>query len=330
MTGIRSLRATFVFLAGLAPVSVVNAHHGAANYDRAREVVVEGVVTRIDWQNPHIYLILETTGPQGEKASQAIEGGSISVLSPAGLKRNSLALGERVTVRAFSSRRGSTVLGINATKADGTIVPLNISATSARESSDIAVSSIAGKWIGSQQAFLGLQADSRSWPLTDRARTEQRQETECIPVGAPQLMFYPMLITISLDEETAVLDLDWMGGVRRTVHLRLKEHPVDVEPSPQGHSIGRLEGTTLEIDTAAFVPNREGIGFGVPSGSRKHMVERITLNADARHIDYEITAEDPDYLTAPVRASTRWSYSPDLEPTREPCDIDSARRFLQE
>ena len=112
MTKLRSLSASCVFVATFSPLSVTHAHHGAANYDRTREVVVEGVVAKVGWRNPHISTI-EVAGERGEPVLQEVEGGSISVLSPLGLTRDSLTLGERVTVRALPHRRGPglSVLG---------------------------------------------------------------------------------------------------------------------------------------------------------------------------------------------------------------------------
>jgi hypothetical protein len=91
-----------------------------------------------------------------------------------------------------------------------------------------------------------------------------------------------------------------------------------------------LDGGTLVIDTVGFAEHREGIGFGLPSGLGKHTVERLTLGTDGRSLVYEITAEDPEYLTAPIRHTATWEYRPDLEPSGAACDIDSARRFLRE
>jgi hypothetical protein len=142
-------------------------------------------------------------------------------------------------------------------------------------------------------------------------------------------MLYPHLIDIAVDERTAVLDLDWMG-VRRVVHLDTAAHPMDLEPSPQGHSIGRWEGDALVIDTVGFAEHPEGIGFGLPSGLGKHLVERLALAADGRHLDYGIMAEDPEYLTEPIHAAASWEYSPDLDRSDAACDLEGARRYLEE
>jgi hypothetical protein len=224
------------------------------------------------------------------------------------------------------------VLGLDAVKADGSLVPLNVSAARVRPPSDAVASSIAGRWVRPTQAFLKLEADAPTWPMTEKGRalfTGNSSQADCVAVGAPQLMLYPHMIDIALDEKTAVFTLDWMG-VQRVVHLDVTEHPANLEPSTQGHSIGRWEDGALVIDTIAFAEHREGLGFGLPSGFRKHLVERLALAADGRHLNYEITAEDPEYLTAPIHAAAKWEYRPDLEPSGAECDLESARRYLEE
>jgi len=332
MTKLGCLSLLFVFVAAFSPLS--DAHHGAANYDRARVIVVEGIVAEVKWVNPHTELTIKVAGEQGGSVLQRVEGGSISTLSPLGLTRESLAIGERVTVHAWPDRRGPghTVLGLDVTKADGSVVPLNASAARTRAPSVAVASSIAGRWIRPQQAFYDLGAAAPAWPMTEKGRaafTGHSTQADCVAVGAPQLMLYPTLIDIALDEQRAVFTLDWMG-VQRVVHLDTTKHPPNVEPSAQGHSIGRWEDGALVVDTLGFAEHREGLGFGLPSGAGKHLVERFALDADGRHLDYKIMAEDPEYLTKPIYASAKWEYAPDIEPSGAKCDLDSARRFLEE
>jgi hypothetical protein len=51
----------------------------------------------------------------------------------------------------------------------------------------------------------------------------------------------------------------------------------------------------------------------VPSGPAKHTVERFVLTPDKVRLRYEITVEDPMYLTAPAMLTQQWEHRPDLE-----------------
>jgi hypothetical protein len=159
--------------------------------------------------------------------------------------------------------------------------------------------------------------------------SQQASQAECAPWPAPVLMGLPALRTIDIRPEAVTLRFDWMGA-ERTVHMNLKEHPANLLPSLEGHSIGRWEGETLVIDTVGFAPHREGAGFGIPSGERKHLTERLTLTEDRTSITYEFTVEDPLSLIEPVTLSIQWSYRPDLEPSGQQCDPEIATRFLRE
>jgi hypothetical protein len=142
-------------------------------------------------------------------------------------------------------------------------------------------------------------------------------------------MVYPVVKTIDVNTNQVIIDVDWMQS-RRTVYLDGRAHPAGGERTLHGHSVGHWEGETLVIDTALYADHREGLAFGLPSGAGKHTVERIKLNEDGLHIDYEITITDPEYLTAPATHRSQWEYRPDLEPTGLACDLDVAQRYLSE
>jgi hypothetical protein len=69
--------------------------------------------------------------------------------------------------------------------------------------------------------------------------------------------------------------------------------------------------------------------LNVPAGPRKHMVERLTLTADRTRLRYEVTVEDPDYLTGPATLTQQWDHRPDLDFAQNTgaCDPEVARRY---
>ena len=107
------------------------------------------------------------------------------------------------------------------------------------------------------------------------------------------------------------------------------QHPARVQPSRHGDAVGRWEGATLVIDTVGFEPDPSGLGMNVPSSPRKHTVERLTLTEARTRLRYEITVEDPVYLTGPATLTQQWDHRPDLEFSQDPpgCDANEAARY---
>jgi hypothetical protein len=330
----RSACAVFATAVCLAAPAV--AHHSAAMFDTSREVTLEGVVTTYDWRNPHVYMAIRTTGPDGAEFEQQIEAGASSVLLPLGLTPDAVRPGDRVTVRANPSRRGAgrTVLGRELVKRDGTVLPLFIgSAPSRTAPSDAVATSIAGTWFPPRTGFFTLNGARRSWQLTERGRTAVEQfdsmqtaHADCIPVTAPTLMVYPVTSTVEVRDDRVIFRVDWMSS-ERVVYLDGRGHPEDGERTLHGHSIGHWEGETLIVDTTQFSDHKEGTAIGLPSGAGKHLIERFSLSEDRRHLIYDVLLEDPEYLAEPVTHRSEWDHRPDLEPTGLACDLEVARRF---
>ena len=334
----KNLSGFLVIVVGLMSAFAARAHHSAVMFDTSREIVVEGVVTEYDWRNPHVHMVLEAAGPDGEVFEQRIEVGAPSVLAPLGLTPNSLQIGERVSVHGNPNRvdvrRG--MLGLYLTRADGSQLPLNIGAPSLRERADGRATSIEGTWFAPLIPFRGFVRSQGSWPLTEKARAERAQWTidqasyaDCVPVTAPTLRIYPVTSTVEVNDDTVVFYVDWMTS-RRVVYLDGRGHPQNAEPTLHGHSIGHWEGDTLVVDTVNYAAHSEGLTMGVGSGPRKRTVERFSLADDGRHMNYEVVVEDPDYLTEPLTHSSQLEYRPDLEPTRLACDLEAARRYRTE
>lgn len=317
-----------------APVS---AHHSAAMFDTKSEVSFDGVVTRYDWRNPHVYMTVRTTGPDGKAFDQEIEAGAPSVLLPLGLTADSLHAGDHVTVHANPNKHGTghVVLGREIVKADGTTLPLFIASRSIRKPSTARADSLAGTWFAPRQGFFAFNAGRRSWVLTDKARAALKSfdirrdatHAKCIPVTAPTLMVYPVVTAVEVRKDRVVFNTDWMSS-RRIVYLDGRSHPENGPRTLHGNSIGRWEGKTLVVDTTQYADHREGTALGIPSDARKHLIERFSLSEDRRHLNYEVTMEDPTYLAKPVKFSSQWEYRPDLKPTGLACDLSVARRYL--
>jgi hypothetical protein len=110
----------------VAGAGVVQAHHSfAAQYDSKKPVNMTGVVTRVEWTNPHVYIFVDIADPKTKKvANWGFEMGPPHMLQRNGWKRNSLKLGETVVVDGWLARDGSNHANARRVmrKADGTVL----------------------------------------------------------------------------------------------------------------------------------------------------------------------------------------------------------------
>ncbi len=100
-----------IVCAVLAMSSVeLRAHHSfAAEFDSNKVVTLNGVVTKVEWTNPHTYFYVDVTDDQGKVANWAVEGGAPNALYRAGWKPTSLKTGDRVTIVGSRAKDGSNL-----------------------------------------------------------------------------------------------------------------------------------------------------------------------------------------------------------------------------
>jgi hypothetical protein len=331
----RRLYSALLALAATALVSApVSAHHSQAMFDTSQEILIEGTVARFDWVNPHMYLIVETQGPDGEPQRIQGEGLGITQALVDGLDREALEPGTHVVVRANPNRGGpgKTVRLLDVTTEDGEIHPFYTANSRTRTLTP--AESLEGHWAPSRAALGAAFGAMARWPVTPEGRAAQAEliaDGLCYVEPTPFLAVLDELRAIEIGEDEVLMHFENTGdNVVRTIHMGA-EHPADVQPTRQGHSIGWWEGDTLVIDTIAFEPDPSGLGANVPSSPGKHTVERLTLTDDHLRLRYQTTVEDPVYLTEPATLTQQWDHRPDLEfsPPSEACDPDVAERYLE-
>ena len=98
---------------------------------------------------------------------------------------------------------------------------------------------------------------------------------------------------ITQNADTIVMQYGQLG-LRRTINMKLKEHPRNLKPSRAGHSIGRWEGDTLVVDTVGFAPGV--LNAPVRHSNQLRVVERFTLDPKTMLLTREYEATDPVYL----------------------------------
>jgi hypothetical protein len=328
----RLTAATPILIATALLCAPAAAHHSISMFDTSQEILIEGKVARFDWVNPHMYLIVETTGPDGKPALIEGEGLGITQALVDGLNRDALKPGTPVVVRANPNRGGwgKQVRIQDVTTEDGEIHPFY--AANRRTRILTPAESLEGHWAPPRSALGAAFGAMARWSVTPAARAVQAElaaDGICTTEPTPVLSILDELRTIEVGQTQVVMRFDNTGEqVERIVHMGA-EHPANVQPSLNGHSIGRWEGETLVIDTIGFEPHLSGIALNVPASPGKHTVERLTLSEDRLRLRYEVTVEDPVYLSAPGTLTQQWDHRPDLEFSQNTgaCDPEVARRY---
>lgn len=101
-------RAALIAIASAAAVPVLAHHSFRSQYDSEQPVTLTGVVTNVEWMNPHVYFYIDVMdGETGEYRNWAFEMGPPHALQNRGWKRNTMQVGHVVTVHGTRARDGS-------------------------------------------------------------------------------------------------------------------------------------------------------------------------------------------------------------------------------
>ncbi len=83
-------------------------HHSfGAEYDGKRPVSISGVVTKIEWSNPHVYLTVDASDSSGKVTTMMVEGHPPNILRRTGWTRDVLKVNDRVSITGWASKDGS-------------------------------------------------------------------------------------------------------------------------------------------------------------------------------------------------------------------------------
>src|SRR5215470_14923396 len=104
------MKATLVVLAAAVTLAAVHtaplaAHHSfAAEFDAKQPVLFKGTVTKMEWINPHVWIHMNVTQPNGRTEAWMVEGGAPTVLFRRGFSKTSLQAGTQIVVDGYRAK----------------------------------------------------------------------------------------------------------------------------------------------------------------------------------------------------------------------------------
>jgi hypothetical protein len=109
-----------VVLAAAATVPLAAHHSFAAEFDAKRPVLFKGTVTKMEWINPHVWIHMKVTQPNGKIEEWMVEGGAPTVLFRRGFSKTSLQTGTQIVVDGYRAKDGTNKMNAREiTFADG-------------------------------------------------------------------------------------------------------------------------------------------------------------------------------------------------------------------
>lgn len=310
------LLTTTVALSSMA--GPADAHHAPTEYG-PKIVEIEGTLTEVRWQNPHVRIFVRVTDANGASRIVEIEGGALSVMRRTNATTAGLRVGDRVKVAGNPSRRSDTrMLGSNLLQADGT--ELLFQPGRPARWKDGALGSVTN-WFDERDLEPSRHGIFRVWssrldefldpvqppiPFTEAARKlikawdwlNDSATHGCDPIGMPSIMDAPYPMEFVRKDDVIELRLEIYDAVR-TIHMRAGMTAADLPKHLFGRSIGRWEDRTLVVETDGILwPYFDHVG--APLSPQATIVERFTPAADGLLLDYRMVVTDAQYLSKPL------------------------------
>jgi len=316
------------------------AHHSSSRFDRNSTVTIDGVVTRVEWVNPHVYIYMDEV-VEGERGAQwEIEGNPPTIMRRHGWSRSTLIPGVTISVTGSPHQDASfkSLLPDSILKDEVILYAQEnnaIALAAPSNASPVASNSIAGVWATlAGQAMMGYAnpstlelSEAGNEALANFDEDEIDVNRYCRANPPPFFMFTPDIKEVIVETDRVLIRGEF-DGAERTIYLD-QAMPESAEPSALGYSVGRWESGALLIETRHFTERLMGNGFGLPSSTEKQLSERLSLNADNSSLNYEFTLTDPVYLAQEINSSAQWIHRSDMEFASVECSLENAERFLR-
>ena len=311
MAGVIEIKAVsriFMIAVGALLGSAAVAHHGVIpHYDPERPVVIDGVVAKFDFINPHSFLYISSVDSNGVEQIWRCELASRSVLSRNGLTADTFAPGDAITVEGIAARVNPTGCALRVAHfADGSTLKsteLFGPASNLPVAAPADSRSIEGVW--TMKRFSVSKYEGELTEVGERARAAFDPIADdpaiyCDP--ASPVRFWVNVnepFEIRIERDRVVIDNRFMDS-RRVVYLNDAPRPQSLPRSTMGYSSGHFEGAALIVRTNHFLAATLEPRYGVMHSENLELTERLAINAETGELEITWTIEDPEYFKQPV------------------------------
>jgi hypothetical protein len=103
-------------LTAIAALPALAHHSFAAEYDSAQPVTLKGILTKIEWTNPHSWIYIEVQGDDGKVTNWAVEFGAPNALLRRGLRKSDFPTGVELTVKGYRAKDASATINAASVK----------------------------------------------------------------------------------------------------------------------------------------------------------------------------------------------------------------------
>jgi hypothetical protein len=310
------------------------AHHSFAKFDNSRTIELEGEITEVRWQNPHVHLLVRGATDGAAVQVWDLETSSPGILRRTGIDASQVSVGDRVRVAGSPAVDGGPeMFARNVLLPDGRELLFSANAPVFEGRSIGGMSSWRTTEGDASRPELGLfrvwsstSASSMTlfpnidYPLTptareavanfDRVIESQRMAASCEPKGMPWIMEQPYDIAFERDARDIVLRLEEYDVTRR-IHMNWQGDRSAQPYSIHGFSTGVMDGRTLVVTTTNL--DSKNFKWEIPASTSANIVERFSPTEKGDRLDYEIVVTDRQVFTEPVRLTKYWLSIPGQE-----------------